>query len=186
MHLNDSSNTNVSAWDSSSYTNTTLTTSAYGFYVPRNIYLVQGSGQGRYPLTAFDHALLAAGIGDLNHLKVSSIVPGNCTVHKDTLPTPPITPGTLVPTVYSEARGERGQTISCCIACATCTDPTESGVIFEVSGLFSHETVVSIASDMVQIAMLKRSKSIAHLFTIAQSITVTDRYGCVVVAAVML
>lgn len=54
----------------------------------RRLYLVAGKAEGSTPLNAFDNALLDAGIGDVNLIKVSSIVPPGVEVvmDKPTLP----------------------------------------------------------------------------------------------------
>src|SRR3972149_6712404 len=51
-----------------------------------------GSAEGATPLNAFDNALLAAGIGNINLIKVSSIVPP----HVSIIALPKIKPGALV------------------------------------------------------------------------------------------
>jgi arginine decarboxylase len=43
--------------------------------VPSKFDLVVGSGEGATPLNSFDAALLDAGIGNLNLVRVSSILP---------------------------------------------------------------------------------------------------------------
>ena len=56
-----------------------------------------GTAEGGTPLNAFDNALLAAGIGNVNLIKVSSIVPPDV----DIVDLPKIKPGALVPTAYA-------------------------------------------------------------------------------------
>ncbi|HHE47181.1 MAG TPA: hypothetical protein ENL08_05730, partial [Bacteroidetes bacterium] len=43
--------------------------------VPRSFLLVSGVGDATHPLNAFDRALQSAGVGDLNLVKVTSILP---------------------------------------------------------------------------------------------------------------
>jgi arginine decarboxylase len=63
---------------------------------PRRFTIVAGRSEGGTKLTAFDKALLDAGIGNLNLLKVSSILPPNAEcVEKLEIP-----PGSLTPTAY--------------------------------------------------------------------------------------
>ena len=62
-----------------------------------------GTAEGGTPLNAFDNALLAAGIGNVNLIKVSSIVPPEV----DIVDLPPIKPGALVPTAYARRRARR-------------------------------------------------------------------------------
>ena len=56
-----------------------------------------GSAEGGTALNAFDNALLAAGIGNVNLVKVSSIVPPDV----DIVDLPKIKPGSIVPTAYA-------------------------------------------------------------------------------------
>jgi pyruvoyl-dependent arginine decarboxylase len=50
-------------------------TEVHGLMEVRKLYLVAGKAEGGTPLNAFDNALLDAGIGDVNLIKVSSIIP---------------------------------------------------------------------------------------------------------------
>src|SRR5439155_427083 len=74
---------------------------------PKAISIVAGSGEGRTELTAFDCALMDAGIANLNFLRVTSILPAGIEV----VAIPTFVPGTLVPAVYariaSHTPGER-------------------------------------------------------------------------------
>lgn len=69
--------------------------------------LAVGGAEGPTPLNAFDHALLTAGIGNLNLLKVSSILPPGAKFVQEL----DIPPGSLTPTAYctthSTTPGER-------------------------------------------------------------------------------
>ena len=46
--------------------------------LPSYYTIVSGKGFGKYALTSFDNALLDAGVGDYNLIKVSSILPARC------------------------------------------------------------------------------------------------------------
>jgi arginine decarboxylase len=94
-----------------------------------NIYkLVKGFGEGRMPLNAFDKALLDAGVGDTNLVRMSSIVPPACKeVREIVLPK-----GGLIPIAYANITSSTpGDIISACIAVGIPEDPTEPGVIME-------------------------------------------------------
>src|SRR5262249_30689843 len=56
-----------------------------------------GNAEGGTPLNAFDNALLAAGIGNINLVRISSIVPPGV----ELLPLPRIKPGAIVPTAFA-------------------------------------------------------------------------------------
>jgi len=61
-----------------------------------------GNAEGSTPLNAFDNALLAAGIGNINLIKVSSILPPGV----ELVALPRIKPGALVPTAYAAMTSE--------------------------------------------------------------------------------
>jgi arginine decarboxylase len=73
---------------------------------PVSYTLAVGAAAGPTSMNAFDNALLAAGIGNMNLLKVSSILPPGAKF----VETLEIAPGSLVPTAYctwtSEVPGE--------------------------------------------------------------------------------
>ncbi|HEY8486155.1 MAG TPA: pyruvoyl-dependent arginine decarboxylase, partial [Limnochordales bacterium] len=71
--------------------------------VPTKYALAAGAAEGETPLNAFDNALLAAGIGNLNLVRVSSIVPpGARRVDYVDLP-----PGALAPTAYGAVTSQQ-------------------------------------------------------------------------------
>jgi arginine decarboxylase len=90
--------------------------------------LVKGKGEGNMPLNAFDVALLDAGVGDTNLVRMSSIVPPGCReVTKLNLPK-----GGLIPIAYASISSDKpGDVISACIAIGIPEDPSEPGVIME-------------------------------------------------------
>lgn len=157
------------------------------FHTPGKIYLVGGIGESDYGLLSFDRALSAAGIADLNHIKVSSIVPANCEViNADKFPDGILTLGQLSPTVYSECRGRTGELLSCCIVCIQSDDPKESGVIFEHSGHFDGQQIRFLTEEMARTAMADRGKKIEKIQIISRTFVVREPYGCSLCAAVMV
>lgn len=74
---------------------------------PKKYKLVAGSAEGETTLNSFDNALLQSGLGNINLLRISSILPPQSAYTPD-LEFPP---GSLVPTAYgyvtSETEGER-------------------------------------------------------------------------------
>ena len=68
-----------------------------------------GHAEGGSLLNAFDNALLAAGIGNVNLVKVSSILPPDVSV----VDLPKIKPGAIVPTAYAAMTSDvPGETIA--------------------------------------------------------------------------
>ena len=104
--------------------------------VPKHYWMVTGKGVGRSRLTAFDAALLDAGIGDYNLLKVSSILPPGAISMKGP-PEATIPKGAVVPCVVSEVVLERGSTSAAAtgVGVAIPEDSSNIGVIMEASGV---------------------------------------------------
>jgi len=99
------------------------------------LYLVTGKAEGETPLNAFDNALIDAGIGDVNLIKVSSIVPPEAEV---ILAKPELPRGALVPCVYSaNTSATPGQRIAAALAVGLAEDGF--GVIMESSGETAEE-----------------------------------------------
>lgn len=97
---------------------------------PRKFTVVAGAAEGPTRLNAFDNALLGAGCGNLNLLKVSSILPpGAEEAHSLDVP-----PGSLVPTAFGAIESEiEGETIAAAVGVGVGA-PGEYGVIMEFSG----------------------------------------------------
>ncbi len=96
--------------------------------VPDLYWPCAGTAEGFTELNAFDGALLAAGIGDTNLVKMSSIVPPSCKrVKPMRLPG-----GALVPVAYAaQTSNVPGQWLSAAVACAVPHDPSQAGLIME-------------------------------------------------------
>lgn len=97
---------------------------------PNAIWASAGSAEGDTELNAFDNALLAAQIGNLNLVRVSSVLPQDAVL----LPEPPqITPGSLVPTVYSvHVSARSGDTVAACVGIGVAEG--SHGMIYESHG----------------------------------------------------
>ena len=81
-----------------------------------------GHAEGGTTLNAFDNALLAAGIGNINLIKVSSILPPEVPV----IELPKIKPGALVPTAYAAMTSETpGETVAAAVGYAVPDDPAD-------------------------------------------------------------
>ena len=93
-----------------------------------------GHAEGGTTLNAFDNALLAAGIGNINLVKISSILPPEVPV----LDLPKIKPGAIVPTAYAAVTSETpGEIIAAAVGYAVPDDPAKNGVIMEFHGVAS-------------------------------------------------
>lgn len=149
------------------------------YELPSKVCLVWGAAEGDSELNAFDNALLKAGIGHLNLVRVTSIVPKGARIAA----LPHIETGALTPCVYAKAVSERsGQTISACIG-AGVTD--QGGVLMEATGI--GETASEIEARvgaMVDEGMRKRGLEPYELhFATAEHIV--ERTGSAIAAAVL-
>jgi len=106
--------------------------------------LVAGAGEGLTQLNAFDQALLAANAGNVNLLRVSSILPPGA-VYKDEIHLPP---GSLVPVAYGAfTSAVPGDIITAVVGVGI---PKEGfGVIMEHSGHFSRQEGEDLMNRMV-------------------------------------
>lgn len=112
--------------------------------VPSKFTLTVGRGEGSTPLNAFDAALKDAGIGNLNLLRVSSILPPGAGFHTRL----EIPPGSLVPTAYGYLKNsEPGALIAAAIGVGI--SPDTYGVIMEFEGFCSREEAEARVRAMV-------------------------------------
>ena len=97
---------------------------------PTTYYMTSGASEGFTVLNAFDGALMAAGIGNTNLVKMSSICPPHTReVSSITLPH-----GALVPVAYASITCEKpGQVIAAGVAIAFPEDEDHAGLIMEYS-----------------------------------------------------
>jgi arginine decarboxylase len=114
-----------------------------------NIYcLVKGASEGRTRLNAFDKALLQAGVGDTNLMRMSSILPPAAReVSVDEIVFPK---GGFIPLAYAAIDGTTpGRVISAAIAVGIPVDNREPGVIMEFEDHAHLDTVEEIVRQMV-------------------------------------
>jgi arginine decarboxylase len=79
------------------------------------IAIVSGKSEGPTELNAFDNALIDAGIGDVNLIKVSSMLDGNA----ETVSLPDFKPGSMVNCVLSSVTSsKKGESITACVGIA--------------------------------------------------------------------
>jgi arginine decarboxylase len=145
---------------------------------PTKVCLVWGAAEGDSELTAFDNALLKAGIGHLNLIQVTSIFPAGATL----APLPEIPTGTLTPTVYAKVVSETpGETISACVGVGV---TPSGGVLMEAHGPWTAEEVEARVARMVEEGMRRRGLEPYELhFATAEH--VVERIGSAVAAAVL-
>lgn len=149
--------------------------------VPKKYFITAAAAEGKSKLTAFDNALLKAGIGNVNLIRVSSILPPEA----EFTPGMQIAPGSLVPTAYgsivSEIPGER---IAAAIAVGVPVthDKDSFGVIMELTGKFTKEEAEAMIIRMVEEAFEARGKELKEVKVKAVD-HVVNKIGCAFAAA---
>jgi len=145
---------------------------------PRAISVVAGVAEGLTELTAFDRALMDAGIANLNFLRVSSILPAGVSV----IPVPQFVPGTLVPAVYARiASHTPGERIAAAVGLGFSRG--QYGVIMEYEHTGTAENAEAIVRKMVEEAMAVRDLPLREI-RVAVKEHVVQRIGCAVAAVV--
>ncbi|AXV37095.1 MAG: arginine decarboxylase, pyruvoyl-dependent [Methanobacterium sp. BRmetb2] len=145
-----------------------------------NISITTGKSEGPTKLNAFDNALLDAGIGDVNLIKVSSIIPQGTKIVK----LPKLTPGSMVNCVLSHVTSDKkGDHITAVIAVAKSDD---FGCVVENSGINADPIKIrEEAVDMVKYMMDVRSLQINEIIVEETNHTVKN-WGSAVAAVVYL
>jgi arginine decarboxylase len=149
--------------------------------VPNTVSLVAGVGDAKNPLNAFDMALLDAGIGNLNLIRISSIMPPKA----DIIPLPKIPMGSLVPTAYGyQISKVKGETIAAAISVAIPKDKELCGLIMEYEGICSKKEAETTVRDMAKEGFEMRGWEIDKIISIAIEHTV-ENIGCAFAAAAL-
>ena len=122
------------------------------------ISIVSGSSEGPTELNAFDNALYEAEIGDVNLIKVSSMLEANTKVEK----LPKLKAGAMVNCVLSSLTSDNeGDELIACVAVAI---GDELGCVVEANGSNQNpEDIKNEAIEMVKYMMDKRNVKINEL-----------------------
>lgn len=135
-----------------------------GFYLPSKYFLATGAGDASSALVAFDRALLAAGVGDVNLVKLSSIVPP----HAERVEPVVLPAGALVGVAYARVTSvQRGQRISSAVAIAHPVDRSRASVVMEYSAEGVKEQVEAVVVEMAREAMASRRLVVRSIESIA-------------------
>ena len=122
------------------------------------IAIVSGNSEGPTELNAFDNALYEAEIGDVNLIKVSSMLEANTEVEK----LPKLKAGSMVNCVLSSLTSNtKGDELTACVAVAI---GDELGCVVETNGINQNpEDVKHEAIEMVEYMMNRRNVKINEL-----------------------
>ncbi len=144
------------------------------------ISITTGKAEGPTKLNAFDNALLDAGIGDVNLIKVSSIIPTDAKL----VDLPEFPAGEMVNTVLSYASSDfEGDLISAVIALAVGDD---LGCVVEYSGINQDSNKIKEkAVYMVKYMMQTRNMEIRKII-VEQQDHIVRKQGAAIAALVYL
>ncbi|MEE0900944.1 MAG: arginine decarboxylase, pyruvoyl-dependent [Methanobrevibacter sp.] len=133
------------------------------------IAIVSGKDEGPTKLNAFDNALTDAGIGDVNLIKVSSMLAGNAEI----VDLPTLKPGSMVNCVLSEITSDvPGEEITAVVALAI---GEELGCVVETTGRNQKlEDLIDEAKFMVKYMMDTRGMEIKELIVEPSTTTVKN------------
>ncbi len=129
---------------------------------PNAYCLVKGAAEGNTRLNAFDNALLNAGVGDTNLLRMSSILPPSAReISPEELELPK---GGLIPLAYAHIDSQTPQMwIASAVAIGIPEDPKEPGVIMEFEDHTRLEYVETIVKQMVVDAFEFRKRALKEM-----------------------
>lgn len=133
-------------------------------------YIIRASvGLSSHSLGAFDDALLRAGIGNYNLIKVSSILPPACVLEDGIT----LARGALLPSAYASIfSAEVGATISAAVAVGVPVDTSANGVIMEHSAFASGLETEAKVRIYVKQAMHARNLEIKDVISVSSEVTV--------------
>ena len=142
--------------------------------------ITSGKAEGPTKLNAFDNALLNAGIGDVNLIKVSSIIPTGA----ELVELPSLPAGKMVNTVLSYVSSDQPGDQLCAVIAVAISD--ELGCVVEHSGINREsELIKQEAEDMARCMMQVRGLKTRDLMIKCQSHQVSDQ-GAAITALVYL
>jgi arginine decarboxylase len=146
---------------------------------PNAVWPSAGAAEGDTELNAFDNALLAARVGNLNLIRVSSVLPQDAVILEEA---PQITPGSLVPTVYTvHVSTHPGETVAAAVGIGV--SEGAHGMIYESHGA-SRDEVEATVRQMIDEGFARRGLHLKEV--IVRSIEhKVERIGCAVAAVVL-
>ncbi|NLM51686.1 MAG: arginine decarboxylase, pyruvoyl-dependent [Firmicutes bacterium] len=146
---------------------------------PKKFKIVAAAAEGGHNLTAFDNALLAAGIGNVNLVRISSILPPAAQYDPDLV----LPPGSLVPTAYGAiVCDEPGKKIAAAVGIGFSADTF--GVIMEYSGYCSKEEAEAKIQQMLEEAFASRGMELVKTEIRGVEHTV-EAIGCALAAVTL-
>lgn len=147
---------------------------------PEVLWPSSGQAEGDTPLNAFDNALVAAGIGQWNLVKVTSVAPPEAAIVEGPIPIPP---GSLVPAVLASVTSQTpGQQITACVGIGLSRE--SHGMIMEHSGVGTPAEMEATVRNMLREALDRRGLAIEEI-TVRSVTHTVERVGSCVAAVVL-
>lgn len=139
--------------------------------IPDKYFLVCGNAEGPSFLNSFDNALLAAGIGNTNLIRISSILPpGACEISATTLPY-----GSFVPIAYAhESSDVTGELVAAAVAVGVSEKADRPGVIMEYHHKGPAKTCEEKARHLVHFAFDSRGYALKEIRSVAAETKVVE------------
>lgn len=150
--------------------------------IPPDLYwLCAGASDSESPLNAFDHALLAAGVGDTNLIRLSSILPPSCKrIDPIRLPY-----GGLIPVAYAEmVSSDPGTIIAAAMAVGIPEDDSLPGLMMEHHGYAPADVIETQVRQMVQTGCEHRKRALKEIVSVSVEHHV-ERHGAVFAGVVL-
>jgi len=127
---------------------------------PDKYFFAKGASEGLTRLNSFDQALIKAGIGDTNLIRLSSIVPPACQEIKPVA----LPGGAFIPTAYASQTSDKpGEIISAAVAIGIPEDDSLPGLIMEYSAAREAEDVEQYARNMVTEGFRYRNRKLKEI-----------------------
>jgi arginine decarboxylase len=134
-----------------------------GLPLPTRFFLTQGASEGYTPLNAFDGALIASKVGDVNLVKLSSILPPGC---RRSLQPWPLDAGALTPVAYASITSHLpGEQIAAAVSVGIPKNPDEPGVIMEYSARGTAKSAEKIVRQMAKDAFAMRGRELKAILS---------------------
>ncbi len=147
--------------------------------IPKKFKIATGSSEGKMSLSAFDGALLQAGIGNINLIRVTSILPPFAEENPDLI----IPEGSLVPTAYGTITSDiPGENISAAVGIGFARD--SFGVIMERAGREKRDEAEALVGIMLQDAFHQRGMLMDNMIIRGVEHKV-EKVGAVIAAVVL-
>lgn len=147
---------------------------------PNVLWLTHGHAEGDTKLNAFDNALIAAGVGHWNLVKVTSVAPRDATLLGSPVE---IEAGSIVPAVLASCHSDRpGEVITACVGIGLGT--SSHGMIMEHAGAGAPAEMEAVVRRMLEESFMRRGLELERVVVRTVSHTV-ERIGASVAAAVL-